>query len=207
MELRMIRKVHILFAMTIGLIIMLVTPNSAYSQVRNEEIKLTPSSGFSALTVSGEGFFGGRIRIYWDGDEIPTVPEMIYTSDTQNGSFTAIITVPTQTEPGRYEVTALDQEGFNAEAIFTVVDMSGPAGLPGEPGPEGTSGERGPAGPAGPPGEPGPAGAEGPQGLPGEQGPPGESGPGAGMSIVAIIIALIALGFSVLGKVKKWVTG
>jgi hypothetical protein len=44
----------------------------------------------------------------------------------------------------------------------------------------------------------------GPQG---EAGPPGEPGPGAGMSIVAIILALAALGLMIFGRIKKWVIG
>ncbi len=48
--------------------------------------------------------------------------------------FTAIISVPTQTEPGEYTVSATDQEGALAHATFTVIDMTGPQGLPGEPG-------------------------------------------------------------------------
>ena len=200
-------KFHIAIALVLSLILTVAIAGTAYSQIRNEEISLSPSSGFSAITVSGVGFYGGRISIYWDGDQIPTVPSLLYPSDSKDGSFTAIITVPTQTEPGQYEVTAIDEEGFNADAIFTVVDMRGAEGLPGEPGPEGPAGESGSTGSAGSHGEPGPAGPVGSQGLPGEQGPPGEPGPGSGMSIVAIALALIAVGFSILGKVKKWVTG
>ena len=75
------------------------------------------------------------------------------------------------------------------------VSRPGPAGLPG------------PRGSEGPTGDPGPAGATGPQGLPGEQGTPGEPGPGAGMSIVAIVLALAALGLTLFGKIKKWIVG
>lgn len=83
---------------------------------------------------------------------------------------------------------------------FTFVDLLGPAGPQGEPGPsleyewDGTSlGVRvegdtdfsfmnlaGPAGPEGPPGadgEPGPAGPQGPEGTAGPAGPPGDIGP------------------------------
>lgn len=50
----------------------------------------------------------------------------------------------------------------------------------------------------------------GPEGPPGEQGPPGpsgEQGAGAGISIVAIILALVAVGLVLFGRVKKWVIG
>jgi hypothetical protein len=178
------------------------TTDEVYSQ--NTSITLTPESGYCAVIISGEGFFGGEIFIYWEDDQVPTVPSPLYSRDTQDGSFTAIITVPTQSEPGEYVITAIDQENFNADAVFTVVAATGPAGPPGDPGPAGPAGSRGPEGPTG---DPGPAGATGPQGLPGEQGTPGEPGPGAGMSIVAIVLALAALGLTLFGKIKKWIVG
>ena len=178
------------------------TTDEVYSQ--DTSITLTPESGCCAIIISGEGFFGGEIFIYWEDDQIPTVPSPLYTRDTKDGNFTAIITVPTQTEPGEYVITAIDQEHFNADAIFTVVEVTGPAGPPGDPGP---AGPPGPQGPEGPTGDPGPAGATGSQGLPGEQGTPGEPGPGAGMSIVAIVLALGALGLTLFGKIKKWIVG
>ena len=177
------------------------TADKVYSQVVRPSIILFPESGFSTITVAGVGFFGGKITIYWEEDPIPTVPSPLYTSDTQDGSFTAIISVPTQTEPGEYVITALDQEGFSASATFTVIDMTGPQGPLGEQGPAGESG------PQGSPGEQGPAGMPGPPGPPGEQGPAGEPGPGSGMSIIAIILAVIAIGLAVFGKIKKWVIG
>jgi len=178
------------------------TTDEVYSQ--DTSITLTPESGCCSIIISGEGFFGGEISIYWEDDQVPTVPSPLYTRDTQDGSFTAIITVPIQTEPGEYVITAIDQEHFNADAIFTVVEVTGPAGPPGDPGP---AGPPGPQGPEGPTGDPGPAGATGSQGLPGEQGTPGEPGPGAGMSIVAIVLALAALGLTLFGKIKKWIVG
>ena len=178
------------------------TTDEVYSQ--NTSITLTPESGYCAVIISGEGFFGGEIFIYWEDDQVPTVPSPLYSRDTQDGSFTAIITVPTQSEPGEYVITAIDQENFNADAVFTVVAATGSAGPPGDPGPAGPAGSRGPEGPTG---DPGPAGATGPQGLPGEQGTPGEPGPGAGMSIVAIVLALAALGLTLFGKIKKWIVG
>jgi len=47
----------------------------------------------------------------------------------------------------------------------------------------------------------------GPEGPPGEQGLPGEPGPDADISIVAIILALVAVGLVLFGRVKKWVIG
>ena len=178
------------------------TTDEVYSQ--DTSITLTPESGCCSIIISGEGFFGGEISIYWEDDQVPTVPSPLYPRDTKDGSFTAIITVPTQTEPGEYVITAIDQEHFNADAIFTVVEVTGPAGLPGDLGPAGPAGSRGPEGPTG---DPGPTGATGPQGLPGEQGTLGEPGPGAGMSIVAIVLALAALGLTLFGKIKKWIVG
>ena len=166
------KRLSFLVILTLLLTLILVgaTADEAYSQAQ-ASITLTPESGCCAIIISGEGFFGGQIFIYWEDDQVPTVPSPLYTRDTQDGSFTAIITVPTQTEPGEYVITAVDQEGFNADATFTVVEVTGPVGPPGEPGPA------------------------------------GEPGPGAGMSIVAIVLALIALGLTLFGKIKKWIVG
>jgi hypothetical protein len=185
----------------LALVIMGATSEEVYSQNGRGRIVLSPTSGFSTVTISGTGFYVGEIYIFWDDERIPTVPAPLHLQDTAQGSFTAIISVPTQTEPGEYVVTARDQEGTTAHAVFTVIDMTGPEGPPGPEGPAGPAGSPGPQGPAG---EPGPTGEPGP---PGETGPPGEPGPGAGISIVAIIIALIALGLQLFGRVKKWILG
>jgi hypothetical protein len=185
----------------LALVIMGATSEDVYSQEGRGRIVLSPESGFSAVTVSGTGFYGGEVYIFWDDERIPTVPSPLYPQDTAQGSFSAIISVPTQAEPGEYIVTARDQEGITARAVFTVIDMTGPEGPPGPEGPTGPVGNPGPQGVAG---EPGPTGEPGP---PGETGPAGEPGPGAGISIVAIIIALIALGFQLFGRIKKWILG
>jgi hypothetical protein len=185
----------------LALVIMGATSEEVYSQDGRGRIVLSPESGFSVVTVSGTGFYGGEVSIFWDDERIPTVPAPLYSRDTAQGLFTAIISVPTQTEPGEYVVTARDQEGITAHAVFTVIDMTGPEGPPGPEGPAGPAGSPGPQGAAG---EPGPIGEPGP---PGETGPQGDPGPGAGISIVAIIIALIALGMQLFGKVKKWILG
>ena len=150
--------------------------------------------GFCGLFNKCSEFFGGQITIYWDGEPIPTIPSPLYLHDTQEGGFTAIISIPTQTEPGEHTVMARDQKGATARAIFTVIDMTGP---------------QGPAGEQGAPGRQGPAGT---QGAPGEQGPRGEQGaPGASLSvlpsILAILLALVAIVLAILGKIKKWVIG
>jgi len=192
-------------------------------------ITLTPSSGFSALTVQGTGFFG-TVTIYWDETAIPTVPMAVIPDPS--GNFTAIISVPTQTAPGTHTVKATSSQTvpstlptgqptsstitYTASAPFRVVDMTGPQGLQGPAGPAGETGARGitgAAGAQGPQGEPGP---QGPQGEPGPQGPQGESGTagvsgvataGLSMSILALILAIVALAFMVLGKLKKWIVG
>lgn len=100
-------------------------------------ITLSPTSGFSTVTISGQGF-DGQIRIYWEQQLIPTVPSPVYAGN--DGTFTAIISVPTQTRPGRYSVS-VEGGKVSATATFTVFDMTGATG---------------PVGPAGPAGDPGP---------------------------------------------------
>ena len=177
-------------------------------------ISLSPATGFAAVTVSGTGFPLGTITIYWDGTIIPTVPLSVNVFDSLSGTFSAIITVPTQTTPGAHTVTASVRSAgstttVSASATFMVIDMRGPQGSPGPsgiPGPQGPPGGPGPAGSPGPTGSPGPQGLQGPPGSPGIQGLPGEES-GVGISIVAILLSLVTLGLSFVGKIKKWILG
>jgi hypothetical protein len=166
-------------------------------------VSLSPSAGFAAVTITGAGFPVGTVTVLWDGNVIPTVPAIVYVSDT--GSFTAIVTVPTQTVPGQHNVTARVQspsglpygDTVNASATFLVIDMKGLQGSPGQ---------IGAIGPQGPAGSPGPVGSQGIPGTPGLQGPPGEQG-GVEIGIAAIVISATMLGLSILGRLKKWIVG
>ena len=210
------RRFGLLAVVTLLLTLILVgaSADKVYSQ--QFQVTLTPTSGFSAINVTGIGFYG-HVHIHWDYSHtpLPTVPTEIY---GYNGTrqwgvepeFTAIISVPTQAEPGEHIVTVVDEEGNEADATFTVIDITGPQGSQGLQGQAGATGLAGAAGAAGTAGEQGPTGE---QGLPGEQGPPGETGsqgeagPGGGIGIIALILALIALGFAVFGKIKQWIFG
>jgi hypothetical protein len=122
-----------------------------------DTIVLTPSSGFASTTITGSGFSdNSKITITWDGTTIPSIPSAVTTDTT--GNFTALISVPTQTEPGTHTINATDEDGNWATATFTVTDMTGP---------KGDTGEQGPTGPQGPKGENGTQGQQGPQGSPG----------------------------------------
>jgi hypothetical protein len=62
------KRLSFLVVLTLLLTLILVgaTADEAYPQAGRPRpsITLTPESGFSAITVSGEGFFGGQIFIY-----------------------------------------------------------------------------------------------------------------------------------------------
>jgi hypothetical protein len=203
------KRLGFLIAVTLVLTLVLVgaTADKAYSQVTGLSITLSPPSGSAATIVSGTGFMSGEVFIYWAGVRVPTVPNHVI-PDVQTGTpgtFTAIITVPAQTKPGDYTVEARDARGVYARATFTVIDTTGKEGPQGPPGPQGPSGPAGPRGEQGLPGEQGPIG---PQGSQGPQGPPGEQGPArAGLSIIAIIVAIIALVLALFSRVKRWITG
>ena len=62
---------------------------------------------------------------------------------------------------------------YSKTNLLQLIYISGPAGLTG---PQGKDGSNGPPGPAGPPGINGGRGAEGPMGTPGLPGPQGETG-------------------------------
>lgn len=200
---------------------MVAATQKVYSQDEGE-IWLDPESGFSTITITGKGFVG-FIKVYWDykeeeeeeeeyyeeeEDTLPTIPYNVLPESPQ-GWFSAIITVPTQAKPGKHTITVKDKLYHEASATFTVIDITGPQGKrgvqgpPGELGPLGPQGRPGPQGPRGlpgaegPPGEPAPAGKPGPPGTPGEPGPEPGAAPMA-ISIVAIILATIALGLALL---------
>ena len=158
-----------------------LTNNVEYSsavQVAAElGLTLSPDTGFASVTVTGMNFDPNSvITIAWDGTTVPTVPSPLRTDGA--GSFTALISVPTQTAAGAHTIAATDEGGNTLQATFTVIDMTGPAGATGAIGPAG------PTGPQGPQGEVGPSGA--PE-----------------LSYAAIILALIALGLSVFVLMRK----
>jgi hypothetical protein len=210
------RRVWFLALVTIcslSAVFMVTVP--AFSQTPGVTITLTPSSGFTATTVSGNAFLG-EVSIYWAGVKVPTIPVRVLPVSAAGatavvpGPFTAIVSVPPGTKPGQYVIRAQDPRGVEAEATFIVVDLSGP------PGAVGLRGDTGPAGPAGPPGLagstglPGPTGPTGPKGETGLTGAAGDSGTAAStpiIGIVALIIAIIALGLVLVGRVKKWIMG
>ena len=165
-----------------------------------QAIVAVPDTGIAATTIVGIGFNpDATVTLSWDGDSIPTVPAMIIVDS--NGIFTAILSVPTQNDPGVYTITASDDEGAMATTTFTVVDVTGPAGADGATGatgPAGATGATGPAGADGATGATGPAGPTGPTGPPGADGEDATGAPawgmyaGIGIGIVALLVALYA---------------
>jgi hypothetical protein len=119
--------------------------------VESASIALSPYAGFASTTVVGSGFSSNsRATIAWDGTTIPSIPNPVTTD--ANGSFTAFISVPTQTTPGLHTVNATDEFGKWATATFTVVDMKGLQGLQGLTGAQGPKGDKGDNGAQGPEG-------------------------------------------------------
>ncbi len=173
-----------------------VTVQKVYAQ--NEPlIWLSPTVGISTTTVSGTGFVG-YITVYWDGETIPTIPYDVL-PEGPSGYFSAIISVPTQTEPGD-TITAEDKYENTASATFEVIDLTGKRG------PTGSKGPRGERGRQGPPGEQGPMGGQGPAGPTGEQGPSGiqgEPGPTVMLAPLVLSIGAVILGLILLG-LKLW---
>lgn len=148
-------------------------------------ISISPTSGFSTIMISGTGFSAGSITIYWEGNPVPTILSPLTTNPF--GEFTAIINVPNQTEPGIYNVTAMDSLGGQASAFFTVVNMTGPQG------PVGDTGPQGPEGPAGEKGDTGDQGPAGEKGEKGDQGPPGQIGLlEEGLIAIAFILSILS---------------
>ena len=212
-----------------------VTPAAVYAQ-ESITLTPSSGVATAVVVVEGAGFdsTGGQssIHIKWggvDGIEMDTFPETVIVEE--GGTFTATILVPAQATLGPHEVYVWEEwypeDGITeaaASALFSVIDITGPEGpegpegsdgdrgprgLSGPTGPSGstgTSGKQGPAGEPGTIGPPGPAGPAGPAGPPGEQGPPSEPAPTGGI-IAAIVLAIIAIGLTVFGWLKKMVAG
>jgi len=154
-------------------------------------LSLVPDTGIASTTIVGTFNPNSTITVTWDGTPIPTVPSPLITDSY--GNFTALISVPTQDEPGPHTVRATDEEGNWAEATFTVLNMTGPQGPEGPEGPQGETGPEGPEGPEGPAGETGP---EGPEGEKGAAGP-------TEVLWVSIILAIVAIVISAYGIFRK----
>jgi N-acetylneuraminic acid mutarotase len=164
--------------------------NEVFS-VQTHVVNVIPNSGFASTTVIGSGFSdNSRVTITWDGTIIPTVPSTVITD--VSGNFTALISVPTQTNPGSYTVNATDESGNWTTATFTVVDMGGPQGPAGLQGSQGPKGDEGDAGLQGPKGDRGDTGPEGSEGSLGETQLVLIAFPTAA-SILALCIAVVAL--------------
>jgi hypothetical protein len=190
-------------------------------------LELTATADFSSVFVTGYNMgMRAPVSIYWDSYEtqLETSPEPLEADD--KGFFEATFVIPTGASPGVHNIWAESwsnppgqPEIRSNDTVVMITAMVGPPGPPGPQGPAGQDGAVGPQGPAGsqgaagavglqgeqgPRGEPGPTGL---QGLPGPAGEKGSPGPGAGISIVAICLAVIALVFTTFGKIKKWVIG
>lgn len=134
-------------------------------------VYLSPPRGLGVMTVVGSGMPGNsEVSVAVDGVEVPAVP--LHCRTDSNGTFTAVITIPSEV-PHDYVVSAA-VNGLSSSATYTLLDMRGQAGPPGPPGPRG---EKGDTGPQGLPGTRGARGERGPQGATGPQGPRGEPGP------------------------------
>jgi N-acetylneuraminic acid mutarotase len=138
-----------------------IIKDTIYYSSPTQSIILTPDTGFSCTTVLGSGFAAdSKITLSWDATMIPTVPNALFTD--ANGSFTAIISVPTQNTPGTHTVNATDESGNWTTATFTVVDMTGDQGPQGDKGDKGDTGDQGPQGDKGDKGD---TGDQGPSGV------------------------------------------
>lgn len=180
-----LRLAAVLVILTAALSLVPLSSVTAQEPAPPPTITLSPTEGFSAVTIVGSGFpaYMGYYGLYtahvlWDGKEIPSYPGREFYSETGEAvDFVVIISVPEQAAPGPHEISAFVrcEEGDTDPAppvIFTVLDMTGPQGVQGAPGPAGVgiAGPKGDKGDTGAQGEPGPAS---PQGPPGPQGPAG----------------------------------
>jgi hypothetical protein len=165
------------------------SPTWSFATIDTETITLSPTEGFSAVTVSGEhfpayvGYGPYEVHILWNGVEIPNYPgQEFYLSEVygyEYVDFVCVISVPSQASPDTYTISAyvssIEGDTPSASASFTVIDMTGPQGVQGVAGPAGPAGAgaQGAKGDKGDPGAQGVVGPAGPAGPAGSQGSPG----------------------------------
>ncbi|MBI4331987.1 MAG: hypothetical protein HY673_11965 [Chloroflexi bacterium] len=96
-------------------------------------LALYPEAGVGTVLLSGRDFTGGSpVTVYFDGQRVPTIPEVPTASTGTGAGFSAVLSVPTLA-PGQYQVLVIDGAAVAGTATFTV-----PAGV--------GSGAQGPAG-------------------------------------------------------------
>ena len=147
---------YFVIAVVLMLLLSATTADEVYAQ--QPAFRLSPTSGIASVTIEGTGFdyYVDQVTILWDGSSVPalvdtwsytiTLPTAIIT----RYAFTAMISVATQTVPGRHTIKAQYFLGYQGEMgagesgdlPFDVVDVTGP---PGPPGPQGLPGEQGAA--------------------------------------------------------------
>jgi len=136
-----------------------ISAEGAFTVIPN--LVISPERGIGVTTLCGTGFPGNsEVIVSADGKELPAVPLHVVTDP--GGSFTAIITLPSNTA-GDY-TTSAKSGSDTASASYVMVDTQGAQG------PKGDKGDVGPPGPQGSEGAPGPKGEPGPEGPPGPKG-------------------------------------
>ena len=91
------------------------------------KLELEPTSGIAATMLVGSGFTpNSEISVSWNGTTVHTVPSPLITDGY--GNFTAIISVLNQTVTDSYNITVVDELGFEATATFEVIPES-PSGV------------------------------------------------------------------------------
>jgi len=97
-----------------------ITVQTFFTVLWPPEIRLSPTRGLPGDEITVEGFnftASSEITLYFDTTVLETDPATIITN--AEGSFTATFVVP-EVDPGKYTVKAVDEEGLEATATFTV---------------------------------------------------------------------------------------
>ena len=144
-------SLYFVIAVVLMLLLCATTADKVYAQ--QPAFTLSPTSGIACVTIEGTGFdyYVDQVTILWDGSIVPAVVDTwsytitLPTAVITRYAFTAIISVATQTVPGRHIIRAQYSLGYEGEmgtgasgdVPFDVVNVTGPAAPEGPQGPAG----------------------------------------------------------------------
>jgi hypothetical protein len=138
--------------LSLALVASVVTFSTACADSTDTAITATPDES-NIFNVTGSGFDSGAevtLELVANDTTYYSFTESITTDE--NGTFTAIVIVPTSTTGATYNLTA-STDNYTAYTEYTVPDLTGPAGATGSTGATGATGATGETGAVGADGE------------------------------------------------------
>jgi hypothetical protein len=179
-----LRVFAIVGVLALALLSSIATLSAVNADDEDPSITATPDES-NIFNVTGTGFnvtADVTLELIANDTTYYTFDEGITTDE--NGTFTAIVIVPTSVEGATYNLTATTDDDVSAYVEYTVPDLTGPTGATGVTGATGATGT---------------TGATGALGATGENGQDADET----VTYVAIVVGLLGLVLATYAVVKK----